>query len=84
VTEARDIKQDLGTAYLSSVIGIYLPKRYSPGRVREDDLIEIHEVLGDAKTAADFKNRYFSLLPTWHFMKRLARESLLNQIKQVP
>jgi len=83
-TEARDIEQDLGTAYLSSVIGIYLPKRYSPGGVQEDDLIEIHEVLGDAKTAADFKNKYFFLLPTWHFMKRLARESLLNQIKQLP
>jgi len=84
VTEARDIEQDLGTAYLSPVIGMHLPKRYSPGGVQEDDLIEIHEALEDAKTAADFKNKYFFLLPTWHFMKRLARELLLNQIKQLP
>ncbi|MGO9603524.1 MAG: hypothetical protein ACLQAT_09030 [Candidatus Binataceae bacterium] len=71
-----------GMAYLNPVLGILRTLRYSPiGMSSEADWIDIHEVIGDAEEVAEFRDRLFKLIPTWNFVKCMARESLLGWIR---
>jgi hypothetical protein len=49
--------------------------------LQDGDLIDIHEVVGAEDQ--DFKETYFVLLPSWHFLKRLTKEALLNRATQL-
>jgi hypothetical protein len=47
--------------------------------LREDDLIDMHEVIG-TEESVDFKDKYYQLLPTWNFLKQIVRQALINKI----
>lgn len=79
VKDAWGIEEDLGTAYLSPVLGSMWSKVYRPDGAEDGDHIDIHEVV-DPKDAERFKDTYFHLLPTWHFLKQIAREALLKHV----
>jgi hypothetical protein len=70
-----------GMAYLNPALGIMWSKIHRPDGSQDGDLIDIHEVVGEK--AQDFKDTYFTLLPSWHFVKRLAREAILNKVSRL-
>jgi len=78
------VKESFGTednsvmAYLNPSLGIATIKTYRPEGLQQGDTIDIHDVL--SKRVKNFKEQYFLLLPTWFFMKLIAREALLNSI----
>jgi len=74
--------QDSGMNYLNPVEGISFQKRHSPQGVQPGDLLDFHAVVENAQEAAEFKDRYFKLLPTWHFLKRMAREAIRSEFKK--
>ena len=49
---------------------------------RPEDLFDFHSVVADARRQPEFKDLYFKLLPTWHFLKRIAREAILSEFKK--
>jgi hypothetical protein len=71
-----------GMAYLHPSEGIFWSRFHRPGGLQPGDLIDIHEVVG--VEAQDFKDTYFLLLPSWHFLKKLAREALLKEVTSWP
>jgi len=83
VKENWDPGNDSGMSYLSAAVGLSLPRRYSRQGLKSEDLIDIHAGVGNSEEVAAFKDRYFKLIPSWHFLKRVARQSLLNRIEQL-
>jgi hypothetical protein len=83
VTQTFDAAEDSGMNYLNPALGISFWKRRSQQGVQPGDLFDFHAVVEDAGEAAEFKDRYFKLLPTWHFLKRLAREAILSEFKKI-
>jgi hypothetical protein len=82
VKNAMGVEKDLGTAYLDLSLGISWIKVYRPIEgLKDGDSIDIHEIVG--KEAKDFKEKYFLLLPTWYFMKRIVRESILKKLSSL-
>ena len=78
VKDAHGIETDAGTSYISPVLGISRSRFNRPNsELQKDDLIDIHEIVGEAK---DFKDTYFLLIPTWHFLKCLTRQAILEKI----
>ena len=75
--------EDSGTAYLHPALGTSVLKRYSPKGVAAGDLMDIHDVIPDPKEASEFKESYFQLIPTWHFLKRVVREALLDEVQHL-
>lgn len=71
-------KEDSGAQYLSGALGISWSKIHRPDGLEDGDLIDIHEMVEKSEV---FKETYFQLLPTWHFLKRLTRFALLNKIE---
>ncbi len=49
--------------------------------MKEEDFIDIHESLKSIKNV--FKDQYFILLPTWYFLKKIARQAILNQLNKL-
>jgi hypothetical protein len=70
-----------GMAYLNPALGISWSRMHRPEGLEDGDLIDIHEVVG--AEAQDFKDVYFPLVPSWHFVKRLAREAILKKANQL-
>jgi hypothetical protein len=67
-----------GLAYLNPSVGISWSKFNRPTtEFKDGDLIDVHEIVGDESKV--FKDTYFLLLPTWHFLKRIAREAILSK-----
>lgn len=83
VTQTFDRTEDSGVNYLNPVEGISFRKRHSSEGVQPEDLFDIHTVVEDAQESAEFKDKYFKLLPTWHFLNRLAREAILSEFKKI-
>ncbi len=72
--------------YLSVSWGISHIKTFRPGGSRDEDSIDIHEVLSEYRSGEieKFKNTYFLLLPTWFFIKEIARAALMDKISKLP
>jgi hypothetical protein len=83
VTLTVNSAEDSGMNYLNPVEGISFIKRQSSGGVKTGDLFDIHSVVADVEEAARFRDLYFKLLPTWHFLKRVAREAILIEFKRI-
>jgi hypothetical protein len=79
VKESWGLEDGSGTAYLNPALGISWSKNNRPNGLEKGDSIDVHEIVG-AEMAEDFKNKYFQLLPTWHFLKSLTREALLKKV----
>ncbi len=80
VKDSTGLKEGSGTAYLHPALGISWQKIYRPEGLEDGDLIDIHQAVPDADEAQKFKEKYFHLLPTWHFLKCLTREALVSKI----
>jgi|GEM_PF-2629306 len=80
VKETWDHQSDSGVNYLHPAEGISFIKRYNPQGLEQTDSLDIHSVVEDAQEVSDFKNKYFKLIPTWHFIQRLTKEALLKEI----
>lgn len=78
IKEAWGISDDAGTSYLHPSLGSSWLKVHRTSGVESGDLVDIHEVLEAEK--ADYQERFYLLLPTWHFMKRIARSALLSLV----
>lgn len=83
VAQTINSAEDSGMNYLNPAEGISFIKRQSSGGVKTEDLFDIHSVVADAEEAARFRDLYFKLLPTWHFLKRIAREAILSEFKKI-
>ncbi|MFA6593888.1 MAG: hypothetical protein WCT16_01395 [Candidatus Buchananbacteria bacterium] len=80
VKNSYGLKDGSGTAFLNPALGIYWRKVYRPNGIEDGDLIDIHQFMPDEEEAQKFKDEYFKLLPTWHFVKQLTREALRKKI----
>jgi hypothetical protein len=74
--------QDSGMAYLHAALGMSLTRRHSfPSR--GEDLIDIHAVIQNPVELTAFRDRYFKLIPSWHFVRRVAKQALMNRTEQL-
>lgn len=78
VKHMYDPSEDFGTNYLNPAEGMSHIKRHTPNGVEEGDLIDFHSIVGNEQEVANFKDKYFKLIPTWHFVKRLTRKALIQ------
>jgi hypothetical protein len=83
VTLSINSADDSGMNYVNPAEGISFIKRQSSGGVTTKDLFDMHSVVPDVEEAARFRDQYFKLLPTWHFLKRIAREAILSEFKKI-
>lgn len=67
--------------YLGLSRGMSWIRVLRPDGMKNGDLIDIHYVISDEDEARRFKDQYFQLLPTWYFMKCLAREALMRKVE---
>jgi hypothetical protein len=74
------IEDDAGTAYLDPSLGFNWVTVMRPEAPKDSDLIDLHEII-EPKVFKKFKDEYFHLLPTWHFMKMFTREALRQHLK---
>lgn len=76
VKDSWGIEDDSGMAYISPTFGQSLSRFHRPETGLQDgDLLDIHAIVGNE--AEDFKDTYFLLVPTWHYLKKIAREAIL-------
>ena len=76
VKDSWGIEDDSGMAYISPTFGQSLSRFHRPETGLQDgDLLDIHAIVGTE--AEDFKDTYFLLVPTWHYLKKIAREAIL-------
>ena len=76
VKQSWGVEDGSGMAYISPTFGQALSRFYRPGvGLQEGDLLDINTIVGNE--AEDFKNTYFLLVPTWYYLKRIAREAIL-------
>lgn len=80
VRESLGFQDDLGTAYLHPTHGMTWSRMWRPDGLREEDLIDVHEVI-EPVVFEKFRDVYFHLLPTWYFLKRYAREALVRKLE---
>jgi hypothetical protein len=80
VKTAFGIEDDAGTAYLDPSLGFNWVTIMRPDVPKDSDLVDLHEVI-EPKVLKTFRDTYFHLLPTWHFMKIFAREALRRHLK---
>jgi len=79
VKDSYGVEEDSGIAYISPVLAMSFPRFNRPKTGwQEGDEIDIHEIIGDE--APKFKETYFFLIPTWYFLKKLAKKAILNKI----
>lgn len=83
VTQMIDRIEDSGVNYLNPALGISFLKRLSPHGVQPGDVFDFHAVVENAQQVTEFKDNYFQLLPTWHFLKRITREAILGELKKI-
>jgi hypothetical protein len=82
VKESWGIEEDSGTAYISPTLGQSWSRFHRPQTgLQNGDLIDVHAIVG--ANAQDFQNIYFLLVPTWHFLKKMTREAILNKINSL-
>lgn len=80
VQDGYGIEEDSVTAYISPALGMSFARFNRPKTGwQEGDEIDIHEIIGDE--APKFKDIYFYLIPTWYFLKKLAKKAILNKIE---
>jgi hypothetical protein len=75
-----DTEGDSGVNYLSPIEGMAHIKNHTPQGDGGIDTIDFHAVVGDKEEVLDFKDKYFKLIPTWHFLKQLTREALMKSL----
>lgn len=75
------LETESGTAYLSAALGTSHMKIYRPGGLEDGDLVDIHATISDPAEFQNFQEKYFLLLPTWHFLKRIVRVGIINKIE---
>lgn len=80
VKNSMGLKEGSGTAYLNPA-RISWKKIHRPEGLEDSDWIDIHEIVPNEAEAKEFRDKYFQLLPTWHFLKCLTRAALLSYIK---
>lgn len=83
VTETFDRVQDSGMNYLNPIEGLYFATKLSVRGIPHDGLFDFHAVVEDAQEAAEFRDSFFQLLPTWHFLKEIAREAILSAFDEI-
>jgi len=83
VKEGWGLETDLGTAYLYPSEGTSLIKIMRPTGYQVGDDIDIHSVISDSDEASDFQEKYFKLLPTWHYLKCMVREALVVELDKL-
>lgn len=82
VKDAIGIAEDAGTAYISSTLGQSWSRFNRPDTgLQTGDLIDIHEIVG--AEAPDFQEKYFLLVPTWHFLRKMTKEAILSKINSL-
>jgi hypothetical protein len=83
VKESFGFDSNSGMAFLNPALALLYARRLSPiGSRRSDaDYIDIHQLVGNLAEVSEFRDKLFKLIPTWHFIKSIAREALLNHIK---
>lgn len=80
VKQAIGIEEDAGTAYLHPATGESLIKIFRPAGLQDGDTFDVHDIVTDPDEAKNFKEKYFLLIPTWYFLKKLVREALIAEI----
>lgn len=80
VKDTIDIQADSGLAYLSFSLGSFWVTMNRHDGLKDGDLIDVHEIVSDPLEAEAFQKSYFLLLPTWYFLKRMAREMLMKKL----
>ena len=82
VKDGYGIEDDSGTAYISPVLGMSFTRFNRPKTGwQEGDEIDIHDIIG--AEGSKFKDTYFFLIPTWYFLKKLAKKAILNKIESL-
>ncbi|MDD5437918.1 MAG: hypothetical protein PHC70_02115 [Patescibacteria group bacterium] len=81
VKEALYLEEESGMAYISPTQGESHVKTSRPGGLTDGDLVDIHCVISDPDEEKRFREWYFKLLPTWYFVKRVARAGVIEKIK---
>lgn len=80
VIDTWGLGNDSGTAYLHPALGTSFSKVFRPTGYQEGDSLDIHCIVPDPKEEKAFKDQYFLLLPTWHFLKTVTRSTLISAI----
>ena len=83
VKEAWGLENESGTAYLNPSLGTSLVKVFRPTGFETGDDIDIHAVMSDLDEIKDFKEKYYLLLPSWHYVRRIARQALVEEIDKM-
>lgn len=83
VKESLGLEVDSGTAYLNPAEGISLTKIIRPNGLQARDSIDIHDIISDKKEIIRFQEKYFILLPTWHYMKIVVRNLLIGKVNNL-
>jgi len=83
VKDSYDSEHDSGMAYLNPAEALTFLKVHRPDGLQAGDYVDMHAVLSDQKEISDFQDKYFKLIPTWHFLKLISRAALLNRINSL-
>ncbi len=82
VKDSYGVEDDSGTAYISPVLGMSFARFNRPKTGwQKDDEIDIHDIIG--AEGLKFKDTYFFLIPTWYFLKKLAKGAILNKLESL-
>ena len=82
VKDSWGVQDDAATAYISPSLGQSWSRFNRPQMgLQEGDLIDVHTIVG--AEAEVFKETYFLLVPTWHFMRKMTKEAVLNKINSL-
>jgi hypothetical protein len=80
VKDHYGLERDSIFAYLSLSLGSSYPKYIRKDGLQNGDLIDFHDVIDDTEAEVlKFKEKYYLLIPTWHFLKRFTRAALLKE-----
>lgn len=80
IREAVHSELDLATAYIHPSLASGWIRTHRPGGLKDGDIIDIHAALGNSNDLAD---KHYQLLPTWYFMRRIAREAILGELQRL-
>jgi hypothetical protein len=69
-----------GGSYLFPAEAILILRHHNPNGVVPGDLIDVHSFISKPQEAKDFQDIYFKLIPTWKYMRDIAREGLMSII----
>lgn len=82
VKQSFGLADGSGMAFLHPAQGASFILTHRPDGIEAGDTLDIHCIISDEREADEFKEKYFKLVPTWHFMKCLVRSALFAVIAE--